>query len=217
MVDMRRRWYDDEQDKITSDDAAGEKRERIEMRKSGSAVRIRLCAVLLLVLGLIAGISLLSTGIHAVTEGNKLERAVGQNQIAYGIACILGGVILRELVNGFSTIVAAHESKQQVETPFAAVPASPASEKKKKNWTCRQCRTKNAPSRDTCEGCGTRRETLKASQQEEPAPAVRKRLSFWEQMAMVQKTTWTCPEWGRENTVSVGSCEGCGAGKPRQY
>ena len=84
------------------------------MKRSGSALRIRLCALVLLLCCVIGGVGLIALGAQAVQEGNKLERAAGQAQIIYGVVCIVSGVIVRELINGFSTIVAAHESEQSM-------------------------------------------------------------------------------------------------------
>lgn len=121
------------------------------MKRSGSALRIRLCALVLLLCCVIGGVGLIVTGAQAVQEGNKLERAAGQAQIIYGVVCIVSGVIVRELINGFSTIVAAHESEENMAPGVSGKGRRSGSG----SWTCASCKTVNSASRATCESCGS--------------------------------------------------------------
>ena len=121
------------------------------MKKSGSPLRIRLCAIVVLLCAVIAGIGLIMQGVDNIDYGTKTSKAAGQSQIIYGVAWLIGGVIVREIINGFSTIVAAHENREASEAPRAAVSKKPADAV---NWICSRCRTENAGARKVCEGCG---------------------------------------------------------------
>lgn len=184
------------------------------MMRSGSSKSLRVCALLVLILCIIVGGDSLMKGAEGIQSSSKTVRAAAEIVVLRGLGIILAGVLGRELINGFSIVVASHEQTgNAVPVARAAAPraAAPQARRNQPGWVCSHCHTENAADQKQCESCGRDRKAP-AVQAREAAP--RSQLSFREQMRRASQTAWNCPQCGTENPVSIGRCKACGSMKP---
>ena len=114
------------------------------MKKSGSAKRLAWCALVMMILFVLVGLSSISQGVIMIREASKLSERVRQEPMEAGLklvfngaGAILVGIVMREMINAIGIIVAAHDRHDEAVKPqpqAAAAPVAPAAVSS--GWVC---------------------------------------------------------------------------------
>ena len=135
--------------------------------------------------------------------------------------CKLLGWMSSLSLRAIAVVVESHEKNLGLQVKPESVTVKLAT------WTCKSCGSENPKNIGSCAKCGNmkedRTEAMQAAIAEKLNAAKKKAAEVTERIIVKQKSepthrsdSWTCPQCNAKNPAFVGSCNQCGAVKPKR-